>query len=173
MRIRPFTTVLLFTLSVSLYTQTFIAQTLPVMRNAKAKTTENHVKTKKSVNNNEPKINSIIGLWKFILTWPDAPNLIPVYGKMILEFDKNKTLKGQILSDSKQRLTINDKFEQAKLVNNNLSFTVQTSVPEIIQTYTLEIKSKNFIKGIVKNSATKPTNRPASWDIPAEIVLSR
>lgn len=121
----------------------------------------------------EIKPADIAGSWNFVLSWPSAPDLSAVHGKIYFDIAGNGVIKGRIISNPNERLQIRDSFSAGLLKYNSLSFTAQTAVPEITQDYELTFNCRFKLTGTVRNVFRKPTNRPASWDIPAKIELSR
>jgi len=113
------------------------------------------------------------GIWNYTMSWPSASNLSPINGKITLSIDNSGAISGTIISDNGQRLNIKDAFKNGSFDGKNILFKVQTSVPEIQQEYTLVVVNKTQIDGTCKNISVHPTNRPASWDIPADIHLIR
>jgi tetratricopeptide (TPR) repeat protein len=116
----------------------------------------------------------VLGTWNYTLTWPSAPNLSAITGKMTFEVESEDALKGSSILNPNQRFSKGYVFTGAKIIDNIILYSIQTDVPEIIQEYELTVINKNQIKGTVKNVRIKPIdNRPESWDIPASIELTR
>lgn len=128
-----------------------------------------------SVNNSTValKKEDLAGSWNYTMSWPLAPNLSAINGKIKLTIGNDGSISGTIVSNPGQRLSMNDVFTNASFDGKNISFKVQTPVPDIMQEYNLAVTNKNQADGSCKNVSDKPTNRPASWDIPAEIHMSK
>ncbi len=122
------------------------------------------------------KNEDILGTWTYTQSWPSDPGLGVVMGKMTFEVDEDDPLLLKITTtlDPGQRFSKGYVFKGGLVADNGIFYRIKTDIPEIDQQYSLSIISNTLIKGTVKNIRTKPIpDRPESWDIPAEIELTR
>jgi|GEM_PF-6648349 len=116
----------------------------------------------------------IAGTWKFVMSWPSAPNLLPLHGHLYFDIAGDGVIKGRMISDPGERMTIRYTFTGGQIRYYSLSFNVQTAVPDIIQVFDLSFNCLFKLTGTARNVYNKfVVGRKAADDIPATIELTR